>query len=112
MPERVHSVELTLTIDTNKRTTTYRWNPHGLDEVRRSMQEAGSLISVPDLVLAPVRGETLSVSRELLVSLTDADDCEFDHHGGCQMHGYLSLQPGEKCPQRELKDLLASGEES
>jgi hypothetical protein len=43
---------------------------------------------------------------ELLVCLVDSDDCWFDHHGGCQAHGYLSLAPGEICPVRETKDLL------
>ncbi|MFD3426113.1 hypothetical protein [Nocardia fluminea] len=37
----------------------------------------------------------------------DANDCEFDHHGGCQMHGYLDLEPGEMCPQAEAKQWLA-----
>jgi hypothetical protein len=51
--------------------------------------------------------DTLTVPRNLLEALADPDDCDFDHHGGCQAHGYLSLEPGELCPQRELKDLLA-----
>lgn len=46
------------------------------------------------------------VRRGLLDSLVEEDDCWFDHHGGCQAHGYLSLAPGEKCPQQELKELL------
>lgn len=49
---------------------------------------------------------TLTVPRSLLESLVDDDDCDLDHHGGCQAHMYLSLEPGEICPQRELKDLL------
>ena len=53
----------------------------------------------------------LIVSRELLESLVDVDDCRFDHHGGCQGHGYLDLKPGEKCPQFELKELLADDQE-
>ncbi len=44
----------------------------------------------------------------LIRDLGDADDCWFDHHGGCQAHGYLSLEPGEKCPQQEAKELLAA----
>lgn len=27
------------------------------------------------------------------------EPCRFDHHGGCQAHGYLSLEPGERCPE-------------
>jgi hypothetical protein len=50
--------------------------------------------------------DELRVSRELLESLRDDDPCWFDHHGGCQAHGYLSLGPGELCPQAELKALL------
>lgn len=47
------------------------------------------------------------IPRRLLDSLTSYERCHFDHHGGCQEHGYLSLQPGEKCPHQEAKDLLA-----
>lgn len=32
--------------------------------------------------------------------------CRFDHHGGCQEHGFLSLEPGEKCPNQEAHELL------
>lgn len=52
---------------------------------------------------------TVTATRELLESLVDSEDCWLDHHGGCQNHGYLSLEPGEVCPQRELKDLLKEG---
>jgi hypothetical protein len=52
----------------------------------------------------------ISVSDELLRSLMDRDDCRFDHHGGCQAHGYLSLEPGETCPQRDLKTILEQAE--
>lgn len=48
----------------------------------------------------------LDVVFELLASLIDPGDCNFDHHGGCQEHGYLGLQPGEKCPHQAAKDLL------
>jgi hypothetical protein len=50
----------------------------------------------------------LSQYLDLLSALVDESPCEFDHHGGCQAHGYISLQPGEECPQAELKRLLAS----
>lgn len=43
---------------------------------------------------------------DLIRDLTDPDDCWFDHHGGCQAHGYLSLEPGEKCPHAEAKEVL------
>lgn len=49
---------------------------------------------------------TVPVPVDLLRELVDSGECWFDHDGGCQEHGYLSLGPGEKCPQFELKELL------
>jgi hypothetical protein len=48
----------------------------------------------------------LDVAVLLVEALVDEDDCWFDHHGGCQAHGFLSLEPGEKCPHAEAKELL------
>ncbi len=56
----------------------------------------------------PAALDVLTVPRDLLESLVDDGECRFDHHGGCQEHGYLSLAPGEQCPQAELKARLAS----
>lgn len=42
----------------------------------------------------------------LIRDLVDDDDCQYDHHGGCQTHGYLLLDPGEQCPHAEAKELL------
>lgn len=53
------------------------------------------------------RPQTVEAPVDLLESLVDPDDCQLDHHGGCQAHGYLSLKPGEKCPQAQLVTLLA-----
>jgi hypothetical protein len=39
----------------------------------------------------------------LIRDLIDPEECWFDHHGGCQAHGYISLQPGEICPQAAAK---------
>lgn len=61
--------------------------------------------------MARSRSVGIPAPRELLESLVDADDCRFDHHGGCQAHGYLALEPGELCPQAELKALLAAPSE-
>lgn len=44
----------------------------------------------------------------LLSELTDPDDCWFDHHGGCQAHGFISLNPGETCPHADAKALIAA----
>jgi hypothetical protein len=47
-------------------------------------------------------GELLGLINELV----DPDDCNLDHHGGCQAHGYLSLEPGEICPHAAAKTVL------
>ncbi|GAA2941174.1 hypothetical protein ACFO7V_16695 [Glutamicibacter bergerei] len=44
--------------------------------------------------------------RQLVRDMTDPGACWFDHHGGCQEHGYLDLKPGELCPHTEAKQLL------
>lgn len=53
-------------------------------------------------VLAIVERDYLGVMRDLV----DVDACWFDHHGGCQAHGFLHLEPGEKCPHAAAKELL------
>ena len=56
--------------------------------------------------LAIVERERVAPLLNLLRDLTDRDECWFDHHGGCQAHGYISLEPGEKCPHAEAKEIL------
>ena len=89
----------------------YEWQAdgHGVPAFARRAQQLGEGrrlfgfrskdTAVPDGVV--------QVPRELLVSLVDEDECSFDHHGGCRAHGYLTLGPGELCPQMELKRRLA-----
>lgn len=43
--------------------------------------------------------------RLLVRDLADPDLCRFDHHGGCQAHGYLDLETGERCPQAEAGEI-------
>ncbi len=72
----------------------------------------------PELVAAPAEETTAAAdTREapshatlfrLIRDLLDSDDCWFDHHGGCQAHGYLSLEPGALCPPAEAKLVLAA----
>lgn len=50
------------------------------------------------------RDEALARATDLINDLSDADECYFDHHGGCQAHGYLSLEPGQTCPQHDAKE--------
>ncbi len=44
---------------------------------------------------------------EALRELIDPSECRFDHHGGCQEHGFLEPEPGEVCPHAKAKQLLA-----
>ena len=48
---------------------------------------------------------------KLLEELVDPDDCWFDHHGGCQAHGFISLEPGETCPHQDAKELIRADQE-
>lgn len=65
---------------------------------------AASRTAVPFLLgLVREQAARLAKVTKLVGDLTDPDDCSFDHHGGCQAHGYLSLQPGEICPQLDAK---------
>ncbi|MEU8829312.1 hypothetical protein [Streptomyces sp900116325] len=42
---------------------------------------------------------------ELLRELVDPDPCYFDHHGYCQAHGWMTVEPA--CPHARTKELLA-----
>lgn len=44
--------------------------------------------------------------NRLLAELTDPDPCWFDHNGGCQAHGFLSLEPGQTCPMNDAQGIL------
>mgnify|MGYP001575933990 FL=1 len=57
-----------------------------------------------DEIVAFVRAHSALLG--LISSLVDDDECSFDHHGGCQAHGFLSLEPGEMCPNEEAKRLI------
>ncbi|WP_327139382.1 hypothetical protein [Nocardia sp. NBC_01327] len=52
-------------------------------------------------------GEELLQLRSLVIAFTDSGACWHDHHGGCQAHGYLRLEPGELCPHAVAKQLIA-----
>lgn len=54
-----------------------------------------------------MNGDDQAQALRLLSELTDPDPCWFDHHGGCQAHGFISLQPGETCPHQDAKEFVA-----
>lgn len=49
---------------------------------------------------------TRTVPLELLRVFYDDSPCHFDHHGGCQQHGF-HISWGMKCPQKELGEIIA-----
>lgn len=82
----------------------------GVVSIHVADTQAGRLA---DLVRRAGLLEQREAERDRLLDLldcfvNDGDPCSFDHHGGCQAHGYLSLEPGEKCPHAEAKELLAA----
>lgn len=56
----------------------------------------------------PTDADVADNVANLIRDLIDPDDCWFDHGGGCQAHGYLSLTPDQECPHSEAKRLLAA----
>ena len=50
--------------------------------------------------------ERLEAAETLLRAVMEDSECWFDHHGGCQEHGFLDLQPGDVCPNAAARDLL------
>lgn len=79
------------------------------DELRE-LAEHGLTIT-PRAAIKELAAEVLQL-RQLVQDFTDPDDCELDHHGGCQAHGYLSLEPGELCPHAESRQLIDEWEAS
>jgi hypothetical protein len=77
---------------------------YGADHLSRGDFE-GQAIKIMEALLASGQ---ICVSAELLHVLADPDSCYFDHRSGCQAHGYLSLEPGELCPQAEVRGLLTA----
>lgn len=84
-------------------------------ERERAAYERGKAEALPLCQLAYERGlreategqPDRAVLLRLVRELVDQDECWFDHHGGCQAHGYLWLEPGEQCPHAEAEALLA-----
>ena len=68
---------------------------------QRGMDNAANLMRH---ILAAATPYMLTEAANLIRDLTGPNPCRFDHHGGCQDHGYLSLKPGETCPQQDAKE--------
>lgn len=50
--------------------------------------------------------DLMHLALMVLADLLDPDDCNRDHHGGCEAHTQLSLEPEERCPHEVAKNLL------
>lgn len=72
------------------------WNGDGEPDHRAHVAE----------VLDEAMREREAKMLQLIRDMADPGACWFDHHGGCQEHGYLDLKPGELCPHAEAKQLL------
>lgn len=77
------------------------------NETRGSMHSRILARAALEAAAPLIRAQALDEVGPLIAALIDPDDCWFDHHGGCQAHGYLSLEPGEMCPQLEAKAWVA-----
>lgn len=60
-----------------------------------------------DEAIEKAKKEAVANFINLLDELTSEEDCWFDHHGGCQAHYFLSLEPGQTCPHQDAKELIA-----
>jgi len=77
------------------------WITDASRDQRREMMQAVIEAAAPYM---------LAAATVLINELTEHDECQFDHHGGCQAHGY-HLSPGELCPQQKAKDWARAHEE-
>jgi len=58
---------------------------------------AAVIVGIPGFAVAPTA---------LLSEFRDDEPCSFDHHGGCQTHGHLDIEPGELCPMVQLRQTI------
>lgn len=93
--------------------TNYTITNEAIDEAAEAIRVGIDRRSIWDLAKAAVeaaapfiRAQALEEAAPLIRDLTDSGECWFDHHGGCQEHGYLSLEPGQTCPQHDAKEFV------
>lgn len=53
--------------------------------------------------LVTKRNKLLRECREIIYALIDDEPCDYDHHGYCQTHGWMST---DLCPNERGKRLL------
>jgi len=47
----------------------------------------------------------LARSLAILEDMIDPNECNYDHHGNCQEHGWTGIDPS--CPRKRAKELIA-----
>lgn len=72
----------------------------------RSLSEVWEALAQRTNDLDEARGQ-LKAARSILREFLDDDECQLDHHGGCQTHGHLEPEPGERCHMVRARELLA-----
>lgn len=93
-----------------RRTAPNRLDPafeEWLSGYSEGIEHALETLRLRSSTRAEVAADELLKLRRLVRDFTDPDPCSFDHHGGCQAHGYLCLEPGELCPHEEARRYLA-----
>lgn len=69
------------------------------EEVFKEVSEMKTLIN-------EIRSD-ITIMIDLLIDLVDPDECQLDHHGNCQTHGWTAGEgDNKKCPQKRLKEFL------
>lgn len=48
--------------------------------------------------------DEIKLLRQLVKDFIDPDDCDYDHHGYCQTHGWFETDP--VCPHKRAKEYL------
>lgn len=91
------------TTDTIRHNATAYWQEDAIPRQHPARIDAEAQF---DQWLGEHDAEVKAPLLALLRDMVDEDPCWFDHGGGCQAHGYISLQPGELCPHAEAKQLL------
>lgn len=96
--EAVEAAAYALYLDANPDSET-QWFDIGF-------HEQDELLRASRAALEAAAPHILADAANLVAELVDVENCSFDHHGGCQAHGYLSLKPGETCPQHDAKEFV------
>lgn len=106
--QSIRHVQRNCDIDCNIHEDETTWDDCKQPDRGDGDRMAAVLADIPDLLtLARKQAAALEAATNLIGELTEHDECSFDHHGGCQAHGYLELSPGAKCPQQDAKDWTA-----